>query len=133
MPSEQRKIYLRKWYADNRERLSEKRKKWRQDNPEKITAQNRRHAYGLEPEDYDRMMTEQEGICAICRTRRPTDVDHDHDTGEVRGLLCKHCNRGLGGFQDDPDVLQRAINYLTKSNNQVILYPESEAEDVAPF
>lgn len=78
--------------------------------------------YGITPADYDRMLAEQDGACAICGTTDPSadtrstrlSVDHDHETGEVRGLLCGPCNRGLGYFGDNPDRLRRAADYLAK-------------------
>lgn len=73
--------------------------------------------YGITLEDYNRMLLEQEGRCAICK-ELPTGeqpwlhVDHSHETGQVRRLLCFTCNVGLGSFQDDPDLLSKAIVYL---------------------
>lgn len=71
--------------------------------------------YGITVEDYDRMMVEQQGLCSICRGvpgKRGFQVDHDHNTGKVRGLLCEPCNRGLGQFKDDPILLRVAAQYL---------------------
>lgn len=80
--------------------------------------------------DYDRLLDEQEGACAICRhaqksavldaNSRRLAVDHDHNccpsghlcAGCVRGLLCARCNLGLGNFEDDPSLLQAAAQYL---------------------
>ena len=74
--------------------------------------------YGLLPEDYDRMHSEQKGLCKICeRPERSKDwlyVDHCHNTGEVRGLLCGTCNSGIGQLCDSIEVLERAIAYLKK-------------------
>ena len=75
--------------------------------------------YGLTPDDYERMFEEQDGGCKICG-HKPTGekrdrylaVDHCHDTGAVRGLLCSACNSGLGHFKDDPLLLEKAIRYL---------------------
>lgn len=71
--------------------------------------------FGLTPEDYWEMFDRQDGRCAICR-REPDwkrlAVDHDHDTGRVRGLLCHQCNCGLGFFNDDFDLLVTALGYL---------------------
>ncbi len=72
--------------------------------------------YGLDRAGYDQLLTNQSGLCAICR--RPTlafDVDHDHKTGAVRGLLCHTCNIGLGSFKDNVEYLANAIRYLEKS------------------
>jgi|GraSoi_2013_60cm_1033757.scaffolds.fasta_scaffold11992_2 hypothetical protein len=66
-------------------------------------------------EDYHSAYTQQGGRCAICgnppKGKRLT-VDHDHATGKFRGLLCARCNFGLGWFQDDPDRLRSAAEYL---------------------
>ena len=77
-----------------------------------------RHTYGLTLEDYDLMLARQGGVCAICGTAKPNGfgkflaVDHCHDTGRIRGLLCGNCNHGLGKFDHDPKRLRRAIRYL---------------------
>ncbi len=79
--------------------------------------------YGLSIDQYDAMVTEQKGLCAICHRPpsgpRPNDkvlhVDHDHVTGKVRGLLCGIHNRALGGFQDNLNYLLSAGEYLTKA------------------
>lgn len=68
--------------------------------------------YGLSLEDFDDLLERQGGVCAVCKEAPPTEVDHDHDTGEVRGLLCSPCNGAVGLFGDDPDVIRRAIAYL---------------------
>lgn len=76
---------------------------------------------GLTPEDYDRMLAEQGGRCATCGTDKPWSrsgrfpVDHDHDTGHVRGLLCHPCNQALGLLKDDPDTLAAMVEYLRRS------------------
>lgn len=75
-----------------------------------------RKRYGISLEDYRRVELEQDGKCAVCR--RPPNghgalhVDHDHDSGHVRGLLCFSCNYAIGAFKDSPTMLQRAIDYL---------------------
>lgn len=73
--------------------------------------------YGITLKKFDKMLIEQAGRCAICLTpmMRP-HVDHNHRTKEVRGLLCKSCNTGLGNFCDSPELLKHAIDYLEKSN-----------------
>ena len=58
------------------------------------------------------MLAEQDGLCAICRTAAAVHVDHDHETGAVRSLLCFNCNGGLGQFRDDPVVLRAAADYV---------------------
>lgn len=71
--------------------------------------------YGLTQEQYDSMLEHQGGVCAICGGKRRylLAVDHDHKTGQLRGLLCKLCNsRLLTSVRDDVDALKRAIVYL---------------------
>jgi hypothetical protein len=69
--------------------------------------------YGVTSETVRALYTEQKGICPICEFWfEKLDVDHDHVTGFIRGLLCGNCNRALGIFSDDPERLQRAITYL---------------------
>jgi len=75
--------------------------------------------YGITMEQYEAMLVLQGGKCALCY-RVPEGrgncsvlhVDHNHETGQVRRLLCFDCNNGLGRFRDDPDVLRRAVAYL---------------------
>ena len=80
--------------------------------------QNLRLTFGISRDDFDAMYSEQNGCCAICQTPEPSgrydtfNVDHDHDTGKVRGLLCRKCNMSLGGFGDNISTLQKAIDYL---------------------
>jgi len=70
--------------------------------------------YGLETSDVDEMLEAQGNACAICREvfNDNHHIDHDHQSGKVRGLLCGKCNRGIGMFSDDPDRLVSAIKYL---------------------
>jgi hypothetical protein len=72
--------------------------------------------YGITQDEYDQMILDQGGVCAICGEDCPTGrrlaIDHDHKNGQVRALLCTHCNRGLGAFRDSVDLLVSAIEYL---------------------
>lgn len=69
--------------------------------------------YGVSPEEYDRMCAGGCMICGgSCGTGKRLAVDHDHETGAVRGVLCAACNLGLGKFKDNPWLLRRAIEYL---------------------
>lgn len=78
---------------------------------------NRLAQFGLTPEQYEEMLEAQSGGCAICGTPegyagKRLAVDHDHQTGEVRGLLCDRCNLVLGKMEDNPELLQQAATYL---------------------
>ena len=80
--------------------------------------------FGISVDDYERMHKDQNGLCWICgkaETETTTagqsqpnrlTVDHDHDTGKVRGLLCAKCNQGIGCLMHSPDLLKKAILYL---------------------
>ncbi|PSM39982.1 recombination endonuclease VII [Streptomyces dioscori] len=68
--------------------------------------------YGLTPAELDAMIAEQQGICCICLSAPAGHVDHDHETGRVRGVLCFSCNAALGQFKDRPDVIRRAATYV---------------------
>ena len=68
--------------------------------------------YGLTPEMYREMFERQEGLCALCELRPIAHIDHDHETGRVRGLLCQECNTGLGKLGDSADALRRALAYV---------------------
>jgi hypothetical protein len=87
------------------------------ENPTKFKAAVRDGKYGLKPGEYEIMLAQQGGCCAICGYvpqigQRPLSVDHDHTSGSVRGLLCGLCNTGLGNFRDESQFLRRAISYL---------------------
>lgn len=72
-----------------------------------------RKLYGIGLDDYERMYAKQKGCCAICKTHRPKlYVDHNHETGEVRKLLCQHCNSLLGYCRENVNTLISAIRYL---------------------
>jgi hypothetical protein len=107
--------------------------RWRIENPERYAALQRRikasptykrslrnshlkRKYSITLADYEAMLTAQAGGCAICGAPEPDGqslhVDHCHDTGAVRGLLCFRCNAGLGQFDHDSDRLARAASYL---------------------
>jgi hypothetical protein len=82
---------------------------------------SRLRQFGLTPGAYDRMYEDQCGLCWICQQEetcsdgRSLAVDHCHATGKVRGLLCSKCNRAIGSFGDDPDVIARAAEYLRRN------------------
>jgi len=79
-----------------------------------------RSAFGISLDEYDRLLQAQGGRCKLCDTTETDskngvlDVDHDHATGVVRGLLCHRCNWALGILQDDPVLVRRAADYLER-------------------
>jgi hypothetical protein len=68
--------------------------------------------YGITAEQFDAMLAQQSGVCAICEVEPAVHVDHDHVTGRIRALLCFNCNGGLGNFRDDPLFLYAAAEYV---------------------
>ena len=92
-------------------------------NTKKLRAYKRHLKYGITDQQYHAILVLQSGVCAICHqpeirlnkadgTILPLAVDHNHDTGEIRGLLCHSCNLALGIFKDDPKRLLAASQYL---------------------
>lgn len=118
--------------AGDRARAAEQR--WRDRNPDKVKARSAKanaartpelshmynilHKRGLTKTQYESMLVEQGGCCALCGARTPGKVkkhfciDHDHATDRVRGLLCDACNRALGLFKDNSEILRRAAAYI---------------------
>jgi hypothetical protein len=96
----------------------ESSKRWREKNPERHADNHARWKYGVEHGSYARMLEAQNGKCAICGTTQPGlrisrfHIDHCHETGKVRGLLCSPCNTGLGQFKHDTTLLKAASDYL---------------------
>lgn len=79
-----------------------------------------RHKYGIGPEERNAIEVSQNGLCAICRTKRELVVDHDHLTGKVRGLLCKKCNWMIGFAEDSTTTLERGMAYLKKHSKSKV-------------
>ena len=95
---------------------------WRDTNPKEYKKsqlrQRRKREYGLSDEDMLKMLEKQLYKCEICHIdiNWNCHVDHSHENGKVRGLLCGSCNTGLGMMKDDIKILQSAIDYLTNAN-----------------
>ena len=95
-----------KWKANNREKYRNNAKDW-----------HLKKRYGITLEDYNIMLFEQDGCCSICgihhtEVYKGLAVDHCHESGKIRGLLCGNCNQGLGRFKDDITLFKNAIKYL---------------------
>ena len=108
----------RDWYLRNKERaLTEHRKYYRRNRKRFLETTRRRRLlvrYGLTPEQVTAQQQKQRGKCTTCRRTRPLHIDHRHDTGSFRSLLCGSCNRALGLVREDIDVLKRMIRYLRR-------------------
>lgn len=93
-----------------------KKKYYRRD---KLIVRDRmlRTKFGISLDEYNRKLTDQNGICAICsgvNSDRSLAVDHNHKTGQVRGLLCSRCNAAIGFLQEDTDRALKAIDYIRR-------------------
>ena len=104
------------WQRENRERYRETQRAYRQARPGLERDGHLRRKFGITQADYLAMLDAQGGGCALCERppskKRSLHVDHDHVTGEVRGLLCFTCNNGLGQFREQPGVFEAAVTYL---------------------
>jgi hypothetical protein len=117
-----------RWSVRNREKHREMCKKTVAKKPEHYSSRHRKYClmqnYNITEEQYTDMLKAQNGCCAICGTDKPTGkwkvfaVDHDHETGQVRELLCNECNRGIGLLKDSPELLIKAADYLLKHKNK---------------
>lgn len=118
---------------DNKDKLAsrcrkcnaERGREWHKANPERTKANGRkghlRRTYGLALDSYEDLLIAQGNRCAICRNgliENHTCVDHDHDTGTVRGVLCRKCNTGLGQFNDEPLIIEAALAYLLSTKGR---------------
>ena len=92
--------------------------------PDAERATKLRNMYGLSVVAFDELLADQGGGCAICETTEPGGknwhVDHDHETGKVRGILCVRCNAGIGMLDDSPERLEVALDYLTRPLPDVV-------------
>lgn len=108
----------------------ERRQRESPNNRARDAGSKRSRLYGLTPEQYTALYNSQSGLCAICRRRggaKGLAVDHCHETGVVRGLLCHKCNIGIGNLGDTSAGLMRAVRYLRQARERQQLAMEIEA------
>lgn len=118
---DKRKLSWKKWREANPDKRKASKAAWDKVNPGKRKLNSykaRVKKYNLSIEQYENMLVQQNGCCAICNNvldkAEKTHIDHDHVTNKVRGILCHGCNTSLGGFKDSIDVLKSAVTYLKK-------------------
>lgn len=119
----------RKYQQDNKEAVNAYHRDWAKRNPERIAKYNStfvrdwrlKDEYDLSLADYEALLLKQGGKCAICErvgsgvdTHKYFHIDHDHKTGQVRGLLCQPCNAGIGLLQDNPELVLIAADYVER-------------------
>ena len=108
------------WTENNKERHSEQAKIWYNENKGRTRNSYLKRFFGISLDDYNELLEKQNGVCAICggkSGKRSFSVDHDHTNGKVRGLLCRGCNVGIGNLNDDPELLEKAIQYIKNFRN----------------
>jgi hypothetical protein len=134
----------KEWVLDNTEKVNKRAQEWRdknleksrlasrksaaklrRDNPRVVKHRKLKSSYGITLDEYENMLQLQNNKCAICffefvytsQSKGP-HVDHDHETGKVRMILCRFCNNLLGYANDDTLILENAITYLDKYNDK---------------
>jgi len=115
---------VKKYTDENIETVRKYKSDYYYENREKIIKKDRvnhlRRKYGVTQEWYDEQLKLQDGGCKICGTKDPGKglkhfhVDHSHETGKVRGLLCHSCNTGIGLFKEDVNLIEKAIEYVNR-------------------
>ncbi len=144
------KAYQSEWRAKNVNGIKSYQKQWKAKNVESVKAyqaeyhseyrqrdevqhayweRNLKRNYRMTPDRFNALWHQQEGKCLICtvdmlprgRKNRSVAVDHNHATGEIRGLLCRCCNRAIGLLQDSPEILRSAADYLQQKGNYFAL------------
>ena len=143
---ERKAAYMKAWREANKDKVRANFQRWKEANKESRDAymkkylteyqsrdgvqkwhweKNLRNNYQLSAEDFNDLWQKQQGKCGVCsvgmsprgRTSDSVCVDHNHLTGQVRGLLCRGCNHGIGQLKDCPDVLEAAARYLRANGN----------------
>lgn len=119
-------VFARNWRRANPDKARHNKQMayWRDKNKRSVKDSKLRASYGIGLTQFEGMLSSQGDACAICGTpetrlstvggKRALCVDHCHETGMVRGLVCAGCNSGLGHLRDDPDLLRRAASYIEK-------------------
>ena len=115
----------RRYSLANKEQLTKYQKKYREANKDNNYFQRILKKFGVSREDFFSLFNTQNGLCAICSvpfsidkdTAKNVCVDHNHETGEVRGLLCRYCNSVLGFSKDSISILDKAKNYLVSKGS----------------
>lgn len=108
-------IAARRYYKRNRAKFIANAKRFAASNPGYYRARR----YGLTADALARLLRKQKGRCANRACPNPAEhVDHDHETGRVRGLLCAHCNRSLGMLKEDPVRIRGLAVYITKQGRK---------------
>lgn len=120
------KVAQRRYYAKSPEAVKANKQRWKDKNPGWARKALLKRQYDLTTEEWEVMFHEQGRKCAICKASEPGHksgwhTDHCHISGKVRGIICCHCNRGLGGAKDNIETLENMIDYLREHQCQQLL------------
>lgn len=119
-------ITVRKWAKKNKDKIRVYHQTWDRKNQKRQIESRLIWKYSLSMEEFQKLSESQGNKCLICKVSaehlslKKLYVDHDHKTGEIRGLLCRSCNIGIGMMKDNPEILRNAINYLETQNRKAI-------------
>lgn len=122
------KAWRQRYYHKNKKRIKINNRKWGLLNQNKVKKYRRKyhlkHKFGITQEQYIQLLNSQNCKCFICGRLQVKimHIDHNHKTGEIRGLLCFKCNTALGCVDDKISILKQMINYLEKSNDHKTAY-----------
>ena len=117
--SESKKAVQQKWKQEHKKEINEHRRKYDKEHPEIKKGQAMKFNYGITLDEYNQVFAAQKGRCMICGIHqsellRSLAIDHNHETGEFRSLLCANCNTGIGLFHENTGIMRTAISYLEK-------------------
>ena len=106
----------KEWYLNNKNRACKKSREWHANNKDRVADKRLKRRFGISLKQYNELNKKQQGLCAICSKEcfsgNKLAVDHCHRTGEVRGLLCRKCNQGLGLLGDTLESIKITLEYL---------------------
>lgn len=108
--------YKNEWNLKNKEKRNTLSREWSKRNPRKRKENWFKWRYKIELSKYEDMTKDQNNQCFICKLKTKLFVDHNHSTGEIRALLCRHCNTALGFVKEDVQILFNMIEYIKKYN-----------------
>jgi len=127
--NERHRRYMKSYRVTKKDLIEKRNQVWMKLNASQLRDKQLQRDFGINIEQYQEMLIAQGGVCAICGkgetslTRkgkvRGLAVDHDHQTGQIRGLLCSRCNQVLGRVEDNVDILQSMIDYLEAANADI--------------
>ena len=118
---EKRAEQKKRHYLKNNDRIDQKTKDWYNNNKERYYGNSIKRKYGVTLSEYNALRAKQNYRCAICGDHendvgKKMYVDHNHDTGKIRKLLCTRCNVGIGMMRDNPEILENAAKYIRENN-----------------